>query len=191
MVEKITILSVLEPFLNRPYEDIHLADISREINQPYSTIRQHLNYLEKKGILKKKTKGRLTLYSLNTESPLTLHYLSIAEKNRLINLAEKSLILKEFISYTGSNLDEDNIAIIFGSAAQDAEEANDIDIIVTGKIKSKKDIDKLGEKLNRKIHLINVSDLEKITPTLRNEVIKKHIIIKGTEEVLRWMIMRR
>jgi len=41
--------------------------------------------------------------------------------------------------------------------------------------------------LNIKIHLINVNSLSKITATLRNEIIKKHMIINKTDELIRWL----
>ena len=61
MVIKVTTTVVLEPFLNEPLDKLHLADISRQINQPHPTVRQHLNYLEQQGILIKEIKGRNTL----------------------------------------------------------------------------------------------------------------------------------
>ncbi len=191
MVEKVTISSVLEPFLSRPFEEIHLSEISRELKQPHPTTRQHLNNLEKEGVLRKKVKGRMTLYSLNIEYPLTIHYLSIAEKNKLIRATGKNLILKELLSFLYSYLNESNIMILFGSAAKNMKDANDIDLLVTGKIAFQRDIDDLGRKINKEIHLVNVPDLKSVSPTLKNEIIKNHIVIQGTEEVLTWMLMKK
>ena len=190
MVEKLTILYVLEPFLTKPFEEIHLADLSRELKQPHPTIRQHLNRLETNGVLKKKTKGRLTLYSLNLENPLTIQYLSIVETNKLIRIAGKNLILKELISFLNNNLNEKNIAIIFGSASKNITTANDIDLIITNKITFSKDLNQISEKLNKKIHLINVETLNTITTTLKEEIQKKHLIIQGNKEVLKWLILK-
>lgn len=191
MVEKVTISSVLEPFLSRPFEEMHLSEISRELKQPHPTARQHLNNLEKEGVLRKKIKGRLTLYALNIEYPLTIHYLSIAEKNKLIRATGKNLILKELLSFLDSHLNEENIVILFGSAAKNMKDANDIDLLVTGKIAFQKNIDELGRKINKEIHMVNVPDLKGISPALKNEIIKNHIVIQGTEEVLKWMLMEK
>ena len=100
MVKKLTIeKKVLEPFLTRPREKLHLADISRSLDQPHPTVRLWLNQLEAKGILKKEFKGRLTLYSLNFSHPNILDYLVIAEKNKLVRKSEESVILREFVAF--------------------------------------------------------------------------------------------
>lgn len=184
MVKKITILSVLEPFLEQPKEALHLAEISRQLKQPHPTTRQHLNELEKRGILIKSIKGRQTNYKLKLENPLTIDYLSITEKNKLIEKIEKNNILREIHTlikekYSGS------IAIIFGSTAEENKKNNDIDILITGKV-NKKDFSILSEKINKKIHIIN-TDKENVTSTLKEEIRKKHIIINNTEETLRWL----
>jgi DNA-binding transcriptional ArsR family regulator len=179
--------NVLGAFLTKPNEKLHLADISRTIKAPHPTVRQWLNKLEKAGVLKKEHKGRLTLYSLKLESPNIIDYLTIAEKNNAIKKYEESLILKELSSELQKNLPENTKAIIFGSAAENPAKAEDIDLLITGGADDKA-IKALGKKLNKEIHLINVKSLRQLTKALKDEIIKKHIIIKGTEDVLRWMI---
>ena len=181
MVKNIT---VLEPFLTKPFEELHLAELSRELNEPHPTIRQHLNNLEKEGILKKKIKGRLTLYSLNFNNPLLLDYITLSEKNKLITMSE-NLILKEMISFFNENFSE-TTRIIFGSFAERLNKPKDIDLIIVGKIDNGK-IKTLSKKINKEIHLINVKSLNDITKTLKEEVIKKHIVLNNTEEAVRWL----
>ncbi len=186
MVTKIT-NNVLEPFLSRPDEKIHLAEIAKTINTPHPTARQWLNKLEEQGILRKEHKGRQTLYSLNKENPLTAEYLVIAEKNKLIKKCEESLILKELVHQLNKELPDNTKAVIFGSTAEDPEKSEDIDLLIIGK-ENEKQIKEISNKINKKIHLINTSTKEKITITLKKEIIKKHLIIKGSEELVRWMI---
>ncbi len=189
MVQKVTMLSVLDPFLSRPFSGLHLAEISREIKQPHPTVRQHLNDLEKRGVLRKSTKGRLTIYSLNCDNPLIVHYLSISEKNRMIVASESDLILKELILFLNSGLCEGNIAVIFGSAVGDIKRANDIDLLVTGNTRILEKVDAFAEKINRKIHVVNVPSLGRVSPALKNEILKKHLIVQGVDVVLKWLIM--
>lgn len=184
MVKKITIL---EPFLSKPYEKLHLADISRETNTPHPTTRQWLNALEKKGVLKKEHKGRLTLYSLNLENQNILDYLVIAEKNKLIRKCEEHIILGELISNINSTISENVKFLIFGSAVESFNAANDIDILVVGKTETKL-IEQFAKRLNKKLHIIQVSSLKKISKALKIEIIKKHLLIKGSEEFVGWMI---
>ncbi len=187
MVKKVTIYSALEPFLIKPREKLHLADISREINQPHPTVRQWLNYFEEKGVLNKEKKGRLTLYSLNLGNPNIFDYLVIAEKNKLIKKNEKWPVLAELVSYI-NNLNIN--AAIFGSAADSFNSANDIDILVVGKF-DVKELKKFSKKLNKELHIINVNSFEKISNSLRIEVIKKHLLIKGSENFVRWMVCQQ
>ncbi len=189
MVKKVTIYSVLEPFLVKPSEKLHLASISRDINQPHPTARQWLNYLEKKGILKKEQKGRLTLYSLNLESPNIIDYLVIAEKNKLIKKCEKLPLLAEFVSYI-NNFNGSIKVAIFGSAVDSFNSANDIDIIIVGN-SDMNELKKFSKRLNKELHIINVSRFEKISKTLQAEIVKKHLLLKGSEDFVRWMICQQ
>lgn len=187
MVKKVTIMNVLEPFLINPKEKIHLSQIAREIKEPHPTIRQHLNILEDKGILKKENKGRLTLYSLNLENRNIIDYLIISEKNKLINISEREPLIKELSYFLNSNLHENTKAIIFGSASVSIKKASDIDILIIGKFNEKK-MNGFSKRINKELHIINVNKLNKISESLKNEIIKKHIIIKGSEELVRWII---
>ena len=178
MVNNLTIIRSLEPFLCQPREKLHLAEISRRIKESHPTVRLWLNDLEKKGILKKEHRGRQTLYFLNLESPNIIDFLVISEKLRLINNSEKWLLLGELSSFIHKNYGESLKIFIFGSATDDFKQANDVDMIIVGKagLKLLKDF---GKRINKKIHLIHVDNLEKISATLKEEIIKKHLLIKN------------
>jgi DNA-binding transcriptional ArsR family regulator len=186
MDEKKTIWSYLEPFLYSR-EHIHLADVSKRMGRPHSTVRKHLNLLERRGILTKSIKGRLTLYRLNPSSPCLVDYLVLAEKEKLISKSRRDLVIKELVSLLHDNLDEGSKALIFGSAIGDARKANDIDILATGKIGFGDKIKEFEKRFGVKIHLINVKNLKAVTPGLKAEIMKKHLIVQGSEEVVRWL----
>lgn len=187
MVTKITILEVLEPFLSKPREELHISAIAKETRGPHPTARKRLNALERIGVLKKGKKGRLTIYSLNMEHPNIADYLVIAEKARLIKRCESDLILKEFVHFLNVILEENSKALIFGSATKSAGVAEDIDLLVVGKI-SASTIETFSRKFKKEIHLISVNSLGKISQSLKTEIIKKHLIIKGSEDIVGWMI---
>lgn len=188
MVQKITIsnANILEPFVSNPKEKLHLALISRYLGVPHPTLRRWLNEYEKKGILKKSFQGRLTLYSLNYENPLLIDYLASSEKNRLIARCEDDLRMKEIVqsmhNITGAGVK----VIIFGSSIQNLDKANDIDILVLGSIELKL-IKNLSKKINKEIHLIALKNLNNVSESLKTEIIKKHLIVKGLEDVVRWL----
>lgn len=187
MDEIMTIWSYLEPLLySREY--LHLADISKRLGKPHSTVRKYLNLFEKQGILSKETKGRLTMYRLNLSSPLLVDYLVLTEKEKVVNKCRKDLVIREIVSFLHGNLNEGNLALIFGSATEDARKANDIDILVTGKTGLEDKMKNLEKRLGVNIHLIGVKNLETVTKTLRTEIMKKHLIVQGSEEIVKWLI---
>src|SRR3989344_2984646 len=185
MVIKLTILNILEPFLSNPKEALHLSQLSKELKEPHPTLRQHFNYLEKLGIVKKEIKGRLTLYSLNFNNPNLIQYLFIAEKFKLIKSLESNLLLKELAFYL-NNYDYKNKYLVFGSFVDDYKNANDLDLIVVGEIEENK-LNDFSKKYDIKVHPIQVNSMEKISNSLKNEILKRHLIINSTEEFLRWL----
>ena len=189
MVNKITIYSALIPFLSRPAEWIHLAELSRELRIPHPTLRQWLSSFESEGVLKRETKGRLALYTLNAENNGILKYLALAEQDKLIQKCRKSLFLNHVVG-AAQRQAESGIIIIFGSFAVNPEKAGDIDVIVT----EKKDVPvlkKIAGFANKELHGLVIPDLTEISSALKGEIIKKHLILKGTESVLRWMLWQQ
>ena len=184
MVNNITVLSVLEPLLFKQ-EWTHLAEISRELKMPHPTARIYLNDFEKQGVVVKQTKGRLTLYKLNYSNPLIIDYILLVEKNRLINKTSKDVLLKEIVSFLH---DINNPAIIFGSASLNLKNANDIDLIMISNF-DKNIFKEFEKKYNIKFHLINLNKLEEISPSLKQEIMKKHLIIQDSENIIKWMLI--
>ena len=176
--------NILKPFLSRPNDRIHLLEMSRLLKIPHPTLRLWLNGLCKENILLKEKKGRLTLYYLNFSNPSLFDYLVIAEKKVLMEQIEHSLVLKELKEYIYNEIDAK--VLIFGSAAVSIEKANDIDILIIGSYDKKK-LKYIGDRLNLDLHVINVSSFAKIKDSLKKEIISKHIIIKNSEELVRWL----
>ena len=176
---------MLEPFASRPREALHLADIARQLNMPHPTVRLHLARLEKQGILRKSTKGRLTLYALNFSDPLLCDCLLIMEKNRILTMCEKNVLVKEFIGLLDENIPAAEI-FIFGSSVKEPKGADDIDLLVIGRCDTKK-ITAFSKRYNKPIELLHVATKDKITTTFKNEIIKKHLLVSGSEQTIRWL----
>lgn len=177
MVNNITILN---PFLTRPYEKIHLAELSKLTNMPHPTARLWLKDFEEKGVLKKEIKGRLSLFSLNFEHPNILDYIIIAEKSKLIDKCN-NLIIREIRNYF-NNL---NCGVLmFGSAVDSIKKANDIDLVIIGKY-DKKRLKEFSKHINKELHVINSENLENLTEVLRQEILRKHIFINTCEKIIK------
>jgi predicted nucleotidyltransferase len=186
MVNKLTIWHYLEPFLSTR-EFLHLSEISRKLGKNHTVVRLYLNLLEKKGVLEKKIVGRMTLYKIKI-SPLLIDYMCLAEKEKLIAKCQKDLVLKEIIGFFHNYLDESNKLLIFGSATIDARKAGDIDILITGKINFEERIKELEKRLNLKFHILNVNNLNSVNDALKKEILAKHLIVQGCEEILIWLV---
>ncbi len=184
MVNKITKTrySYLEPFLTSR-EQLHLLDISRKIEENHTTVRKYLNDFEKLGLLKRVNKGRLTMYEINFDFSLWIDFIVVAEKDKLIRRCIENLLFKELVSELHKLTNK--ALIIFGSASDDFKEAGDIDIISLDKKLSVKAIEK---KFDLDIHLHYVSSLKKISKTMKREILKKHLIINGSEDIVKWLV---
>ncbi len=187
MVKIITIWSYLEPFLYTK-EYLHLADISKRLNKPHPTVRNYLNFFEKEGILIKEAKGRLSLYKINLDNPILVDYLVLAEKEKLMIRCKNDLLMKEIVSFLHKFLNYDNKALIFGSAVINLKKANDVDLFIIGRVNFFDKIKEFEKKFNKKIHIINLKNLNMINESLKREIAKKHLIIHGSEEIIKWLI---
>lgn len=187
MVKELTILHAIIPFLSKPKEALYLTALSKELHEPHPTLRLWLKKLEEEGIMKKSIKGRLTLFALNYDQELLLDYLLIAEKMHLLKRAHEELLLKEIVSFLQKKLPENTKAILFGSSVFSLKNASDIDILITGHV-DVKEIQNFSKKINKQIHVISLKSLQDVSSSLKIEIVKKHLIIKGSEDVLRWLL---
>jgi len=181
MVKKVSIWLTLEPLLYTGPK--HLAEISKKLKKPHTTIRKQLAIFEKIGLVEKEKKGRQTFYRLKKIS-LLVDYLTIIEKEKLVKRCKEELVLKEIVEFLHSF---NNPVVIFGSAVDSVKIARDIDLLVVGKFNREK-IKFFEKKLNLNFHVINVKSLREVSETLKKEIIKKHLIIQKSEEWIKWLI---
>jgi len=184
MVKKLTTYSYLEPFLNYSVEQIHLSQIAKQLSLPHPTVRQHMNEFQRLGVIKKTSLGKLSMHHLNKDSPLITDILVLAEKDRLIRKASTSLLLAEVIQFlhTLNNVHE---ILIFGSSCEDVKKARDVDVLIVGKTKINTSI--IEKRIGKKIHVIQVPNINKVTPALKEEIKKKHLLIKNSEKLIQWL----
>lgn len=183
MVNNITKWSILEPLLFKQ-DWVHQAEISRILKVPHPTARIYLNEFEKQGVIIKQIKGRLTLYKLNYSNPLIIDYITLIEKNKLIEKCSKDILLKEIVSLLHSL---NNSIILFGSASINLKNANDIDLIIIGDF-NKNTLKDFEKKHNINFHLINLKKVEEISAPLKEEIKNKHLIIQDSEHIIKWIL---
>jgi len=183
MVDKVTKWLYLEPLLFCD-DWVHLSEISKRLGKNHSVVRQYLGEFEKQGFVKKLQRGRMSMYRINLDSPFIVDVFVLVEKERLLSRG-KDLIVKEVVGFLHGNFEKSDV-IIFGSFVDNPRKANDVDILVVGNSKVK--FNGLGKNINKKVHLVSVKDLGKISDVLREEIRKGHLIVQGSEKVVRWLI---
>jgi len=183
MVNKITLYSILGLFCNDYSKSYYLREIADFLNKPHQTVRPYINNLMKIGVLIEDRKKNVVFYKLNLDNELTFSYLLISEKEALFESINKSLLIKILYEKL-SPFFEKNIFIIFGSASYEIKKGSDLDLLIVGKSKLDEVIKEFEQIYNKKIHLVQVGDFNKITNTLVNEIYKKHIILNNTEKVV-------
>ena len=184
MVRKFTKTKILQIYLN-DYDKAHyLEEIAQAMGTSHQTIKPYVEELVKENILEKKQRKKITDYVLNRDNPATYTNIAIAEQERTMEAIKKDRMLKTLYEKTAKHFDNATI-IIFGSATENTEKANDIDILCVGDAKIEKTLQDFKEIYTKKTHLIKIISWKEISDTLIKEIKKKHIIFNNTEEAVR------
>jgi len=155
---------------------IHLRELARTISEPHATVLRRLNHLRELGILDYKKEGKNNIYSLK-DNLLARQWIYQAENHKLVklikNYPELSIILEEIIKNC-----KEELIVLFGSYAKfSADKNSDIDIYIeTNNHEIKSKLKNINSKINVKTGLFDLNSL------LIKEIIKNHVIIKGTEK---------
>lgn len=185
MVKKITKHKIIELFISNYRGRYYLRELASLLKKSHQTIKPYVEKLVKEGVLLKFERKNVVEYSLNFKDKKVYDYLVIAEKEKLIMKLEENALLRILFEKL-SGFFKNNAFIIFGSIAIKVQKGSDIDLLVIGKSNVSKEIKEFEEIYNRRIHKIQVTDLDKLTSTLIKEVYKKHIIFNDTEKIIRF-----
>lgn len=185
MVKKITKAEIIKHYLNNYNKKYYLRELSSLLKRPHQTIKPYVSKLVKEEILIENRRKNIVEYSLNFKNKRTYDYLTIAEKEKLIERLEEDKILNILFEKL-SGFFEKNTFVIFGSAVDQTKEANDIDLLVIGRQNISKEIKNFEQIYNKKIHKVQIRDIEKLTSPLIKEIYKKHLILNNTEYIIRF-----
>lgn len=164
--------TVLDYFASHP-EDIHVRGLSEQIDLPYSTVRRALQSLEEKELLEADEKSKMTFYSPTGEK--------FRKAKKIINLEKiENSGLAEYI-------DEElrpEAVVLFGSYLEGRDDSeSDIDIAVIGGREGKPELEKFGEKLERKIQVVQIENPKEEVPEFRNTLANGYLL-QGYLEVV-------
>ena len=185
MVKKITKVRIISEFIRDYNKKYYLNEFSALLKKPHQTIKPYVEELVKEKILIKNTRKNIVEYSLNFKNKQVYDYIVIAEKERVMEKLKEETILKilyEKLSLYFLN----NTFIIFGSSVNKIEKGSDIDLLIIGQENLNNLINEFQNIYNKKVHKIQVKDLNKLNLSLIKEIYKKHLILNNTEYVVRF-----
>jgi predicted nucleotidyltransferase len=183
MVKKITPYKILIKFLNNYERKYYLRELADLFKTSHQAIKPHIEYLVSVNILFKEKRRNLVEYSLNFKNYQIYSYLSIAEYENLIQVLKKEILLKTLFEKVCPFF-EKNKFVIFGSSVLNMKDSNDIDLLVVGNSNLDNVVEEFEQVYNKKIHLIQISSLHKISKVLLKEIYKNHIILNNPEEFI-------
>jgi predicted nucleotidyltransferase len=185
MVRKITKTKVVSQFVNDYAKRYYLRELAVLLKKPHQTIKPYVEELVKEGILAKNQRKGIIEFNLNFKNKNVYDYIVISEKENLMEKLEEEGILK-MLHEKLSPYFADNTFVIFGSAVNKIEKNSDIDLLMIGKADINKVIKEFLEVYNKRLHKIQITDLNKLTPALIKEIYKKHLILNNTEQIVRF-----
>jgi len=185
MVKKVTKAKVVMQFVNDYDKRYYLRELAVLLKKPHQTIKPYIEELVKEGIFIKNQRKNIVEYSLNFKSRKIYDYLVIAEKEKLMERLDEDTLLK-ILFEKFSSFFANNIFLIFGSSVEKIKKGSDIDLLVVGKVNIDKVIRGFEEVYNKKIHKVQVNNLNKLNNTLIKEIYKKHLIFNNTEQIVRF-----
>jgi predicted nucleotidyltransferase len=156
--------------------ELHLRELSKELQIPHSTISRRLIALRQQSIIDYKQEGKNNVYFLKNNI-ITRNAILMSENYKFIKTLEKYPLLSPIFQDV-LDKSKSRIIILFGSyAKENATENSDIDIYIeTNNTNEKENIQKINDSLSVKIGKFDRENL------LIKEIIKNHVIIRGAEE---------
>ena len=185
MVRKITKYKIIVLYLNDYNGRYYLRELASLLKKPHQTIKPYVETLVKEGVLIKNKRKNIIEYNLNFKNEKIYDYLIIAEKERLMERLKQDTLLKILFNKL-SVFFKKNTFIIFGSAVDNIRKAKDIDLLTVGRKNISKEIEDFEKIYNKKIHNIQITNIETLSLTLIKEIYKRHLIFNNTEQIIRF-----
>ena len=166
--------------------DYNAGNIAKVLKKTRVGTFKALKSLEKKGIVKGKTLGKATFYTLNLGD-------EYARKTAELYLIEESKKKQRWLEEFSELFKYTKTAILFGSILRSEERANDIDLLLVFEQKNNHKINKFIEEKNqilaKKIHVVKQTEENFINNLNKNDkvmlsALKDGVILCGFEEFM-------
>ena len=168
MIQKCSLINVAEVFFKEPTKVHFIKEISRKIKLAPTSVRNHLKYLKKEGIIIEKESSPFNGLVANLEDDKFIFYKRAFNLFSLFNLREKII-----------NSIAPSAIILFGSYSIGEDiENSDIDLVVIRKTKKEIKLEEFEKELGRKIHITYLSNINELDTHVKENV-KRGVIIYG------------
>lgn len=160
MIQKCSIIKVLEVFFIEPTTIHFIRGISKEIGLAPTSVKNHINELLRQELIVVKKSKPFNGYIANRENDNFIFYKKVYNLFSLKGLTDflvSSYYPKLIVLYGSYSLGEDI-------------EDSDIDLFTLTKTKTEKNPEKFEKKLKRKIHLFSAYSLDKLDKNLLKKV---------------------
>lgn len=171
MIQKCSLIAVLEVFFKEPTNIHFIREIGRKINLAQTSVRNHVKELEKQGLIVGAKAKPFNGFIANRDNEKFIFYKQAHNFYSLYGMKEKIV----------SSLYPQAI-IVFGSYSkgEDVEES-DIDIIVVSKSKKEIDLRRFEKILKRRINITFIDSIKKLDKPIRINVLNGWIIYGGLD----------
>lgn len=166
MVQKCTLLKVLEIFFLEPTNLHFIKSISKKINLAPTSVRNHLEYLLEQNLVLKKSSRPFDGYIANRESEIFINY------KRAYNLCS----VKEISDKIEDKIDIKAIILTGSYSFGEDIESSEIKLVIVSNSKKEIDLSEVEENLEREI---NYSIVNNINKEVQKQAING-IVIKGS-----------
>jgi predicted nucleotidyltransferase len=160
MIHKCSNMQVLEIFFKQPTSIHFIREIGREINLAPTSVKNTVDKLHESMLIKTKKSKPFDGYVANRENDLFLFYKRAYNLSTLYELIQ---CIEELI--------HPQAIVLFGSYSRGEDiESSDIDLLVLSKIKKDINLEKIEKKLERKINLMIIDNLNKLDSGIINKI---------------------
>jgi predicted nucleotidyltransferase len=172
MIQKCSIIAVLEIFFKEPLKAHFIREISRRINLAQTSVRNNIKELIKNKLIIEKKSYPFNNLIANRDNEKFLFYKQAYNYYSLFDLKNEII---DKIHPKG--------IVIFGSYSRGEDiEESDIDVLIISKIKKDLDLSNIEDRLNRKINLLFVNSLKELDKNIKNNVQNGWVIYGGINE---------
>lgn len=169
MIQKCSLLRILEVFFIEPTTIHFIREIGKKIKLAPTSVRNNLRELLKLKLIIKKRSRPFDGFVANRENDTFLFYKRVYNLYTLNNLKEKLI-----------DILHPNTIVVFGSYSLGEDvESSDIDVLIISKVKKEIDLLEIEKKFKRKINTIIIDDINKLDKNIQKKIFNGFVIYGG------------